>query len=545
LWFNPLRRTNALPDRPSPVEELQPTCGERDLGEVFVAARLVLRAIRLSDRFPLLSHSRLAIGYRSAALISHIQSLPLSCSPFRARMPSMGRRSSEITAGLCLALAAAGCSTMRSGNPFASASKPSSGPAATQTAAKSGGAKSPGVVDKKKDAAGVATQTADGRLHDGVKHSPEVVALAERELADAGPEERESLVMALKDLPDESVKQVLSARRKGLRYSAQQAAAADQQNASRPSQGGPGGGVIQQAGGIAAGGSDFSRPGHSPNGLGSMNAWGQAPGQPAPSGQRPGMPGSAAVIQPAEGVQPIGTTPHGSVQQALGEAPAPFGHGSGYRSPVNSVVGASATELQSAAKPNSLLGSLAPGNYGPPATGAVKVGAPASVAPGSLRDPNTVASGQIVQTSSVGQAPTMEHLARLIAVSENDVARVMPGETEAEKRIYIEKHVYLRMLYLMAGQQERALQAIPGIEPADQEFFRCEFHSVDRRSRRTDGGSTDECRPSPPGQGESRSAERQLLPQDFEFRQLREIRPRRVQSRSGSAALRRSGEHPQ
>ena len=31
------------------------------------------------------------------------------------------------------------------------------------------------------------------------------------------------------------------------------------------------------------------------------------------------------------------------------------------------------------------------------------------------------------------------------------------------------------MLYLMSGQQERALQAIPGLDPADQEFWQQTF----------------------------------------------------------------------
>jgi len=91
------------------------------------------------------------------------------------------------------------------------------------------------------------------------------------------------------------------------------------------------------------------------------------------------------------------------------------------------------------------------------------------------REAATPAGGAIVQTSATGQTQTNDYLPRLIAVTENDVARLSPGETDAEKRVYIEKHVYLRMLYLMAGQQERALQAIPGVEPADQEFWQQTF----------------------------------------------------------------------
>jgi hypothetical protein len=74
-----------------------------------------------------------------------------------------------------------------------------------------------------------------------------------------------------------------------------------------------------------------------------------------------------------------------------------------------------------------------------------------------------------------GPVASVDQLQQLIAASEAEVARLQPGETDADKRIYIERHVYLRMLYLMVGHQERALQAIPGIDPADQEFWQQTF----------------------------------------------------------------------
>jgi hypothetical protein len=71
-------------------------------------------------------------------------------------------------------------------------------------------------------------------------------------------------------------------------------------------------------------------------------------------------------------------------------------------------------------------------------------------------------------------APAWEpELQRLVARAEADVAQLQLGAQpgEPEKRHYIESHVYLRMLYLMAGREERALAAIPGIDAADQEFW--------------------------------------------------------------------------
>lgn len=64
-----------------------------------------------------------------------------------------------------------------------------------------------------------------------------------------------------------------------------------------------------------------------------------------------------------------------------------------------------------------------------------------------------------------------QHLQGLIAAAESETAGLTPGTTDQEKQRYIEAHVQLRMLYMMAGQQQRALAHIPGIDPADQEFW--------------------------------------------------------------------------
>src|SRR5690606_22857413 len=45
-----------------------------------------------------------------------------------------------------------------------------------------------------------------------------------------------------------------------------------------------------------------------------------------------------------------------------------------------------------------------------------------------------------------------------------------PGDDTIRKQ-YVESQVHLRLLYLMAGEQARAMQAIPGLEAADQEFW--------------------------------------------------------------------------
>ncbi len=62
-------------------------------------------------------------------------------------------------------------------------------------------------------------------------------------------------------------------------------------------------------------------------------------------------------------------------------------------------------------------------------------------------------------------------LGELISHAENEVAQLQPGANESAQTEYIQRHVYLRLLYLMADHPERALTAIPGVEPADQEFW--------------------------------------------------------------------------
>lgn len=62
-------------------------------------------------------------------------------------------------------------------------------------------------------------------------------------------------------------------------------------------------------------------------------------------------------------------------------------------------------------------------------------------------------------------------LSMLVAELEATLQQTPVGNTDAEHRQYTERHVMLRILYLLAGQQERAVQAIPSLEPADQEFW--------------------------------------------------------------------------
>lgn len=64
-----------------------------------------------------------------------------------------------------------------------------------------------------------------------------------------------------------------------------------------------------------------------------------------------------------------------------------------------------------------------------------------------------------------------ETLQRLTALVEAEVAAAQPGYSEPERLAYVKRQIWLRMLYLMAEQPQLAQQAIPGIDPAEQEFW--------------------------------------------------------------------------
>jgi hypothetical protein len=141
------------------------------------------------------------------------------------------------------------------------------------------------------------------------------------------------------------------------------------------------------------------------------------------------------------------------------------------------------------------LGNLTPGQYGAPGGRSVPALANSAMQAGMQRAtsnaPGTagllqqaggaiaeVAAGTPALAVAGGAGNWSEYLQSMIGLSEADVAQTKIGTTEAEKHLYIEKQVYLRMLYLMSGQQERALQAIPGLEPADQEFWQQTFWGI-------------------------------------------------------------------
>lgn len=97
-----------------------------------------------------------------------------------------------------------------------------------------------------------------------------------------------------------------------------------------------------------------------------------------------------------------------------------------------------------------------------PSAGPVKI----SSQPGGRVQPVSAQSAPVVPPG-----PWQADIERLMARAERDVAGLKPGATAEAQAEYRRRQVHLRLLYLMAQRQEQALTAIPGLEPAEQEYW--------------------------------------------------------------------------
>lgn len=66
-----------------------------------------------------------------------------------------------------------------------------------------------------------------------------------------------------------------------------------------------------------------------------------------------------------------------------------------------------------------------------------------------------------------------DDLERLLSLTEAQITQLPSGQSEDDPAYqqYVRRHVELRLLYLMSGDRARALEAIPAIDPAHQEFW--------------------------------------------------------------------------
>ena len=354
---------------------------------------------------------------------------------------------------LALAALESGCATNRAGNPFGStASKPSaaqlakkskSGSAADTDQNSSGsrstalaankGSKSAASDDDDSSAEGGRSNASVSKADRDGGHDPETMAYIKDQLRGATSEERKDLLAELNGLHPEAVRQILRGRRMGINALHQQELAAKRNSATRP-------GAIQPA---AA--ESIAATGRGNSADASQNGTSTASGNGLPIGHNSayraaGQPQVAA--QTAYAALPSGPAGTGRVDHAVG---------------------------QSAGNSSNVNQALATDAAASPRTAGVK---PAAVLIGV---PMNAGTGSAAVGGASGDGSTRDQLARLISAVETEAIALQPDDTDAGKQAFVKKQVELRWLYFMSGQQERALQAIPGIDPADQEFWQQEF----------------------------------------------------------------------
>ncbi len=133
------------------------------------------------------------------------------------------------------------------------------------------------------------------------------------------------------------------------------------------------------------------------------------------------------------------------------------------------------------------VGTLTPGDFA--AAGQLPPANLPSAAQGIIQQTNvTMANNAPVSLpSAVDRTPIAmawrAQLGQMIAMAEREVAQLRPGmnDDSPASRDFIENNVYLRMLYLMSdqpAQQARAWEPIPGIDPAQQEFWQYTLYGM-------------------------------------------------------------------
>jgi hypothetical protein len=363
------------------------------------------------------------------------------------------------------------------------------------------------------------------------KFDEETLELIEEELANTPPEERAQFYNDVISLQPAMVRQIIHTRRivRQVGQDAPSSRLASPQD--RQAERHPGG--IQRVSGEEfvenrppleydpLDNSPGREPGRDP-GLGAVDPWQRQTGSPQPTGGWTNDPSQPPADLPFNQIPSISGTGHsaGYVPGESGGNPAGAGSGNaiyrqqksptniqpppgGAQSPVRNFRDAvsalpNAPRMhQNARVPNDYNPQVPPvPNYGqnggdPFAAGnapAVRTASsnPNQPLPGvastlSLGDSFGQSSdASSTASSEPGTQSSQADLSRLITAMEAEIAGLrFANQTEpGQKTAFVQKHVYLRMLYLMSGQEARAVTAIPDIPPADQEFWQQTFWAM-------------------------------------------------------------------
>lgn len=250
----------------------------------------------------------------------------------------------------------------------------------------------------------------------GTSHDAETLKLIEEELAQASSEERDKLFAEWKSLDGAMVRQVIRIRRmvRELEGSSPSSTAAV----------GP------------------SKPGALP---GTADPW-NSDTAPSPASDDESRTLALGPVESVGSVEGEGPTP---AQSSLIQ---PAGHTAGPQ------VGPSAA---TSARPIPVLETIA-------GSSAPEVNANGRPAVSPVASPGGASNWSDQVRQLIASAETRAEQARTAFL---DRAATGSQTDDSTRRLYVESQVQLRLLYLMAGDQARAMQAIPELEPADQEFW--------------------------------------------------------------------------
>lgn len=88
---------------------------------------------------------------------------------------------------------------------------------------------------------------------------------------------------------------------------------------------------------------------------------------------------------------------------------------------------------------------------------------------GNPGQPQALAGDMLKPAVNVGDLAAVQSM--LITQLESQLASAAPGTSEEERLKYIKQHVNLRMLYLISGRNDQAIEPIKGLDVDEQEFW--------------------------------------------------------------------------
>ena len=335
-------------------------------------------------------------------------------------------------------LAGPGCSGVSRRNPFEEAAYPDKKRQSSETA-------------RSKSSAAEAKEALT-RKPDDVLADPESRSYLEDELRDATPEERMALMQTLQGKSPEMARDILTARRVGRNTAHKDKPAIAPDRGPKTSHD-----LNLQASAWSA-----AKPEPSPSAPASRTKPATEPPGHSTAALPPSAPSESAATDPAAKKLPDILVPN---EYALRPGPTAEMNRPPAADAFPEPTITPAEEVRTASV--STLPVLADAD---PASDSPVIHAHAEATPGET-PPLTLAGTGTEVAMDWRKSPEFLRLVDRVA---QETLAMKPSEDGVNDE-YVRQHAHLRMLYLMGGQSERAVESIPGIEAADQMFWQQAF----------------------------------------------------------------------